>query len=240
MRQCRRWVSCPLAAHAIFGLSLTQPTDPVARGHLCVSDFHHPHRLGLACGLPGGFAPESDPGGVRLADGAPNFGNRSLHHGLATTWRPARHEQVAAWTSSRPPFNKGTTSMPPRTAWRLGRSSRIAGRGPMMSSKPGSTRQVTDDWPDVMRARSVITLARAAIGDDMGAFLCFMGVRLLEMRRGSRTRGAVPALRPSTASHYLKALLDAIFGKSNFRNEIVWSYRRLPRCRRRTSSACTT
>ena len=56
----------------------------------------------------------------------------------------------------------------------------------------------------------------------MGAFLCFMGVRLLAMRRVLRQDGSIYLHCDPTASHYLKAVTDAVFGKSNFRNEIAW------------------
>ena len=58
----------------------------------------------------------------------------------------------------------------------------------------------------------------------MGAFLCYMGVRLLEMHRLLAPTGSLYLHCDPTASHYLKALLDAIFGRKNFRNEIVWCY----------------
>ena len=51
-----------------------------------------------------------------------------------------------------------------------------------------------------------------------------MAVRLIEMRRVLRQNGSLYLHCDPTASHYLKQLLDAIFSKYNFRNEIVWSY----------------
>ena len=81
--------------------------------------------------------------------------------------------------------------------------------------------QITDDFPKVM---NVIQGSRNSYGDDMGAFLCFMAVRLLEMRRVLRVDGSLYLHCDPTASHYLKELLDAIFGQKQFRNEIVWSY----------------
>ena len=54
--------------------------------------------------------------------------------------------------------------------------------------------------------------------------MCFMAVRLLEMRRVLRPTGSIYLHCDHTASHYLKAVLDAIFGRKNFRNEIVWCY----------------
>ncbi len=82
--------------------------------------------------------------------------------------------------------------------------------------------QITDDWPHVM---NVINGSKESFGDDMGAFLCFMAVRLLEMRRILRPDGSIYLHCDPTASHYLKELMDAIFGRHNFRNEIVWCYR---------------
>lgn len=81
--------------------------------------------------------------------------------------------------------------------------------------------QITDDWPHVM---NVIQGSRSSYGDDMGAFLCYMAVRLLAMRRVLRDDGSIYLHCDRTASHYLKELMDAIFGKKNFRNEIIWCY----------------
>ena len=58
----------------------------------------------------------------------------------------------------------------------------------------------------------------------MAAFLCFMGVRLIEMRRVLRADGSLYLHCDPTASHYLKALLDGVFGRQNFKNEIAWCY----------------
>ena len=82
--------------------------------------------------------------------------------------------------------------------------------------------QIQDDWPAIWE---VIDAARAAWGDDMAAFLCFMGVRLIEMRRVLKETGSLYLHCDPTASHYLKALMDAVFGRQNFKNEIVWCYK---------------
>ena len=82
--------------------------------------------------------------------------------------------------------------------------------------------QITDDFPKLMEA---IESARYAHSDGMGAFMCFMAVRLLEMRRVLRKDGSIYLHCDPTASHYLKAIMDAIFGKTNFRNEIIWAYK---------------
>ncbi|MYD92290.1 MAG: site-specific DNA-methyltransferase [Chloroflexi bacterium] len=50
------------------------------------------------------------------------------------------------------------------------------------------------------------------IQDDMAAFLCFVGVRLIEMRRVPRDNGSLYLHCDPTASHDLQALLDSVFG----------------------------
>ena len=59
-------------------------------------------------------------------------------------------------------------------------------------------------------------------GDDMKSYLCFMSVRLREMRRVLKPTGSLYLHCDPTASHYLKAVLDVVFGRASFRNEIVW------------------
>ena len=78
--------------------------------------------------------------------------------------------------------------------------------------------QITDDYPRLMEA---IESARYAHSDGMGAFLCFMAVRLLEMHRLLKPTGSIYLHCDPTASHYLKAIMDAVFGRHQFRNEII-------------------
>ncbi|MBZ0253687.1 MAG: site-specific DNA-methyltransferase, partial [Candidatus Methylomirabilis sp.] len=58
--------------------------------------------------------------------------------------------------------------------------------------------------------------------NDMTAYLVMMAVRLVELRRVLKLSGSLYLHCDPTASHYLKLLLDAIFGKENFVSEIVW------------------
>ena len=62
-------------------------------------------------------------------------------------------------------------------------------------------------------------------GCSMMAYLSMIAPRLLEMRRVLKDTGSIYLHCDPTASHYLKLLMDAIFGAENFRNEIVWHYR---------------
>ena len=59
-------------------------------------------------------------------------------------------------------------------------------------------------------------------GESMQAYLTYMAIRLIEMRRILKPTGSIYLHCDPTASHYLKLLIDAIFGAKNFRNEIVW------------------
>jgi DNA modification methylase len=58
--------------------------------------------------------------------------------------------------------------------------------------------------------------------NDMSAYLVMMAIRLMELRRVLKSTGSVYLHCDPTASHYLKIMMDAIFGPENFINEIVW------------------
>ena len=59
----------------------------------------------------------------------------------------------------------------------------------------------------------------------MMAYLVMMGIRIVQMHRILKPTGSLYLHCDPTASHYLKIILDAVFGTNNFRNEIVWCYR---------------
>ncbi len=59
-------------------------------------------------------------------------------------------------------------------------------------------------------------------GSDMMAYLAMMAPRLVELRRVLKETGSIYLHCDPTASHYLKILMDAVFGPQMFRNEIVW------------------
>jgi len=65
------------------------------------------------------------------------------------------------------------------------------------------------------------------LGDnDMLAYLAMMAPRLMELRRVLKETGSIYLHCDPTASHYLKLLMDSIFGAGCFQNEVVWHYRR--------------
>ena len=57
---------------------------------------------------------------------------------------------------------------------------------------------------------------------SLAAYLINMSLRLLAMRRVLKETGSIYLHCDPTAGHYLKLLMDAIFGRKNFRNEIIW------------------
>jgi DNA modification methylase len=70
---------------------------------------------------------------------------------------------------------------------------------------------------DAMRA------FRTFLGNsDMMAYLAMMAPRLIELHRVLKTTGSIYLHCDPTASHYLKMLMDAVFGPERFRSEIVW------------------
>jgi len=75
------------------------------------------------------------------------------------------------------------------------------------------------------RVSQVMQAFRTFLGtNDMLAYLAMMAPRLVELRRVLKPTGSIYLHCDPTASHYLKLLMDAVFGPRNFRNEIVWHY----------------
>ena len=106
---------------------------------------------------------------------------------------------------------------------------------------PAQIKAFTDTWEwtqetqftyelDIIRNPSVPSAVKDMIGafrqfigqNAMMAYLVMMAPRLVELHRVLKPNGSLYLHCDPTASHYLKLLLDAVFGPSNFRNEIVW------------------
>ena len=144
--------------------------------------------------------------------------NRTLFHGDNLKMLRGIDTETIHLIATDPPFNKGRDFH--ATPDSLASGASFQDRWPWENDVHQEwVDQLEDDWPDVLH---VIEGSRKSYGDDMGAFLCFMGVRLLEMRRVLRDDGSIYLHCDPTASHYLKELMGAIFGRKNFRNEIIW------------------
>ena len=79
--------------------------------------------------------------------------------------------------------------------------------------------QIKDENPALF---SVIEATRLTQDDDTAAFLCFLGVRLLAMHRVLKPTGSIYLHCDHSANGYIRMVMDAVFGKRNFRNEVVW------------------
>ena len=76
------------------------------------------------------------------------------------------------------------------------------------------------------KVSTIIAALRSGIGSNqMMAYLVEMAVRLVELHRVLKPTGSLYLHCDPTASHYLKMLLDAVFGQGHFQNEVVWYYR---------------
>ena len=72
-------------------------------------------------------------------------------------------------------------------------------------------------------AVTMLRAMRGALGEnDMMAYLAMMAVRLIELHRVLKPTGSLYLHCDPTASHYLKVILDGVFGATNYKNEIVW------------------
>lgn len=153
--------------------------------------------------------------------GYPNWRNRTLFHGDNLGFLRGMNSESVHLIATDPPFNKNRDfhATPDSLASGASFQDRWSWEKDVHQEWVD---KITDDFPKVM---NVIQGSRNSYGNDMGAFLCFMAVRLLEMRRVLDDAGSIYLHCDPTASHYLKELMDAIFGRRNFRNEVIWHYK---------------
>ena len=78
---------------------------------------------------------------------------------------------------------------------------------------------IADEQPAMYK---VLEAASLTHGKGMQSYLCMMAVRLLEMRRVLKDIGSIYLHCDPTAGHYLKLLMDSIYGTQRFRSEITW------------------
>ena len=153
-----------------------------------------------------------------MGPGDPNVENRTLfEHDNLPVMRGINSETIDLIATD-PPFNKGKDFHATPDSLAAGAS---------FSDRWRWDKDVHEDWVEAIKdewpgAWAVIDWTRMTYGDDMGAFLCFMGVRLLEMHRVLKPTGSIYLHCDDTASAYLTALMDAIFGRDNRRSIVTW------------------
>jgi site-specific DNA-methyltransferase (adenine-specific) len=124
-----------------------------------------------------------------------------------------------------PPFNSNATY-------------NVLFRGPSGDASQAQIEAFEDTWhwnnqaekafDEVMQGRNgdvadMLRAMRSFLKDnDMMAYLTHMAVRLVELHRVLKPTGSIYLHCDPTASHYLKVLMDAVFGKDSPANEIIW------------------
>ncbi len=116
-----------------------------------------------------------------------------------------------------PPFNSNRTFEAPV-------SSEAAGTGfkdswTLDDLDNASHGELAEKQPELYHT---ISAAEFSHGKAMKAYLIMMSIRMLEMHRILKPTGTLYLHCDDNASHYLKIVMDSIFGKDNFRNEIIW------------------
>ncbi|MCP5433064.1 MAG: restriction endonuclease [Alphaproteobacteria bacterium] len=72
-------------------------------------------------------------------------------------------------------------------------------------------------------AADILRSLRSFMGEsDLMAYLAMMSIRLIELKRVLKSTGSLILHCDQTAAHYLKIILDGIYGPENFRNQIIW------------------
>ena len=149
----------------------------------------------------------------------PNWHNRTLFQGDNLEFMQSMNSKTINLIATDPPFNKGKDFH--ATPESLAAGASFDDRWSWDEVRETWVDSIQDDHP---AAWAVIDWTRMTYGDDMAAFLCFMAARLIEMRRILRDDGSIYLHCDPTASHYLKALMDSVFGRQQFRNELIWHY----------------
>ena len=149
-----------------------------------------------------------------------NFDTRTLYHGDNLEFLRGMNSETVHLIATDPPFNKNKDFH--ATPESLAAGARFKDRWRWDDDVQEEWWEaIKDDWRGVYE---VIDAARASYGDDMAAFLCWRGVRLMEMHRILRLDGTLYLHLDRTAVAYIKCLMDGIFGQKNFITEIIWNY----------------
>ena len=88
--------------------------------------------------------------------------------------------------------------------------------------KDGWYSKIAENYPHI---HQIILAAEHTYDRSMMIYLMAMGIRLIEMKRILKPAGCIYLHCDPTASHYLKLVMDSIFGKNNFQSEVIWGYR---------------
>ena len=147
----------------------------------------------------------------------PNFKNRTLWTGDNLHVMRGLNSETVDLIYLDPPFNSNKNYSAPigseaagaafKDTWTLSDVD-LAWHGEIAEANPALYR--------------VIDAARESHGKGMQSYLTMMAVRLLEMKRLLKSTGSIYLHCDPTASHYLKMVMDSVFGAGRFRSAISW------------------
>lgn len=143
---------------------------------------------------------------------AANFPNRALYCGENNDILPLINDECVDLIATDPPYNSNRN-------YESGRA-QFDDKWKWIPQYDGYMEEMAE--AELTSLKEAIEAAKHAHSENMGAFTCFLSYRLLRMRRILKPTGSIYVQCDATASHYIKACMDAIFGPQNFRNEIVW------------------
>ena len=133
------------------------------------------------------------------------------------------NSQTVDLIATDPPFNikrnRSGTAGQYVDNWKWGDTGILPDQWKWNEVHPKWLEEIKDNHTELYHA---IDAAKHCQGEDTAAFLCFLSVRLIEMHRILKPTGSIYLHCDPTASHYIKMCMDAIFGRKNFKNEIVW------------------
>ena len=156
---------------------------------------------------------------ARCGKASPNWANRTMWTGDNLHVMRGMNSESVDLIYLDPPFNSNRNYSAPigseaagaafKDTWTLDDLD-IAEHGYLADSEP--------------KLHAIIDAARLVHGKSMMSYMVMMGTRLIEMRRLLKPTGSIYLHCDPTAGAYLRIAMDAVFGKANFQNEIVWKY----------------
>ena len=151
--------------------------------------------------------------------GCPNWANRTIFVGDNLDVLRGMNSASIDLVYLDPPFNSNRTYSAPVGSVAAGASFKDA----------WTLSDLDEAWLGIIAEKypamySICQTAELSHSKGMKSYLAFMAVRIMELYRILKATGSLYLHVDPTASHYLKLILDAVFGKDNFRNEVVWCY----------------
>ncbi|OOV34160.1 hypothetical protein BV61_03300 [Candidatus Synechococcus spongiarum LMB bulk15M] len=150
-------------------------------------------------------------------DGTPNWSNQTIWTGDNLGIMRGMNSASVDLIYLDPPFNSNANYAAP-----------IGSQAAGAEFKDTWTLQELDiTWLDLIEAKHppLSRVIHASMKDSDKSYLIYMAVRLLEIHRLLKPAGSIYLHCDPTMSHYLKIMMDAIFGQRKFKNEVIWSYR---------------